>query len=188
LLGSIPWGAILYYLKEKSDIRQKGSGNIGAANVLRNGGKIPGLVTLALDVLKGMLPVIYGLKHFPSPVIIMLGAAAVILGHQFPLYIKFKGGKGVATFWGVFLAFYFPAALVFGAVFLAVLHLTRRVSASSIAAVSAVFFVALFTQVVDIAIIVFCLTVLIILKHHANIRRIAAGTEYQFSWTNTNNE
>jgi glycerol-3-phosphate acyltransferase PlsY len=184
LLGSIPFGYILFYLTERKDIRQEGSGNIGATNVLRTKGKSAGILTLVLDACKGILPVLYGMKHFDSPLIIIAGGAAVVLGHLFPLYIKFKGGKGIASFLGVFIVFHFPAALAFGAAFLVTFAMTRYVSASSIAAVIAVFFFTLFTQVVSVSMVVFAVTVLIILKHHDNIRRIAAGNENQLIWKN----
>lgn len=180
LVGSIPFGYIIYYLTEKKDIREDGSGNIGATNVLRSKGKSAGIVTLVLDMLKGGLPVLYGSIHFDSPVLIIAGGAAAILGHLFPLYLKFKGGKGIACFLGLLIVFHFPSALAFGAVFLAALFLTRYVSVGSIAGVTVVFFITLFTQVVEVAMIVFGLTVMVVSRHRANIKRIAEGTEYQF--------
>jgi len=182
LLGSIPFGFILYYLTEKKDIRQEGSGNIGATNVLRTKGKSAGIVTLACDMVKGVFPILYGLKHFDSPVIIISGGAAVILGHLFPLYLKFKGGKGIASFLGVCLVFHFPSAAAFGAAFLLTFYFTRYVSASSIAGVAAVFFVILFTKVTEVSMIVFTVAVLIVIKHHTNIKRIIGGTENQLIW------
>ncbi len=182
LLGTIPIGFILYYLTEKKDIRKEGSGNIGATNVLRTKGKSAGSVTLALDIAKGLLPVLYGLKHFDSPIIVIAGGAAVILGHLFPLCLKFKGGKGIAAFIGVFLVFDFRAALIFAIAFLFTLYFIRYVSASSIAGVIAVFFFILFTQVVEVSMIVFLITTTIILKHHGNIRRMVAGTENKLTW------
>ena len=184
LVGSIPFGFIIYYLTEKKDIREDGSGNIGATNVLRSKGKCAGIVTLVLDMLKGGLPVLYGSIHFDSPVLIIAGGTAAILGHLFPLYLKFKGGKGIACFLGLLTVFHFPSALAFGAVFLAALFLTRYVSVGSIAGVTVVFFITLFTQVVEVAMIVFGLTVLVVSRHRANIKRIADGTEYQFTWAN----
>ncbi|UCH96743.1 MAG: glycerol-3-phosphate 1-O-acyltransferase PlsY [Candidatus Aminicenantes bacterium] len=182
LLGAIPFGYILYYLTEKKDIREEGSGNIGATNVLRAKGKIFGIITLVLDMLKGILPILYGLMHFDSPVLIIGGGAAAILGHLYSVYLKFKGGKGVSTFLGMAAVFHFPSALVFGAVFLFTYFLTRYVSASSIAGVTAIFFVTLFTNVVEVSMIVFVVVLLIIIKHHGNIKRIIAGTEPQLSW------
>jgi glycerol-3-phosphate acyltransferase PlsY len=179
-LGSIPFGFIIYYLTEKKDIREQGSGNIGATNVVRSKGRFAGTATLILDMLKGGLPVLYGSIHFDSPVLIIAGGTAAILGHLFPLYLKFRGGKGIACFLGLFTIFHFPAALAFGVVFLSALFFTRYVSVGSIAGVTAVFFITLFTQVAEVAMIVFALTVLVISRHRTNLERIADGTEYRF--------
>jgi glycerol-3-phosphate acyltransferase PlsY len=181
-LGAIPFGYILCYITEKKDIRQEGSGNIGATNVLRSKGKTFGLITLALDMLKGILPILYGSMHFDTPVLIIGGGAAAILGHLYSVYLKFKGGKGVSSFLGMFAVFHFPSALVFGAVFLFTYFLTRYISASSIAGVAAVFFVTLFTNLVEVSMIVFVVGLLIIIKHRDNIKRIIDGTESQFIW------
>jgi glycerol-3-phosphate acyltransferase PlsY len=180
-LGAIPFGYILCYLTDKKDIRQEGSGNIGAANVLRTKGKTFGLITLALDILKGILPILYGLTHFDSPVLIIAGGGAAILGHLYSVYLKFKGGKGVSTFLGMAAVFHFPSALVFGVVFLFTYSLTGYISASSIAGVTAVFFVTLFTGVMEVSMIVFMIALLIIIKHHGNINRMMDGTEPQLT-------
>jgi len=177
LLGAIPFGYILYYITEKKDIRKEGSGNIGATNMVRAKGKVFGFVTLVLDVLKGMIPILYGLKHFDSPVLIVIGGGAAILGHLFSVYLKFRGGKGVSTFLGVCTAFYFPSLLVMGVVFFFIYFLTRYVSASSIGGVCAVFFVILFTHIPEVSMVFFVLAILIIFKHQGNIERIIAGTE-----------
>jgi len=181
LLGSIPFGYLIVYLSEGKDIRQSGSGNIGATNVLRSKGKLAGLLTLALDMLKGAVPVIYGRAHFDMPWLVLLGALAVLVGHVFPVFLKFRGGKGVACLVGVFLIFYFPALLVFLAVFLIVLKLTRIVSLASMLATTALFFCVLLTQVAESAMVVFVMLLLIVLRHRANIRRLLAGNENKFS-------
>jgi glycerol-3-phosphate acyltransferase PlsY len=178
-LGAVPFGYILYYITEKKDLRREGSGNIGATNVLRSKGKAAGIITLVLDLLKGVLPILYGLKHFDSPVIIIGGGAAAIIGHLFSPYLKFKGGKGISTFLGVCIVFHFTLALVFAAAFFLTYFLTRYVSAASLAGVTAVFSVILFTQVVEVSMVMFMVVVLIIIKHDGNIRRIMAGTEPQ---------
>lgn len=177
LLGAVPFGYILYYITEKKDIRREGSGNIGATNVLRTKGKTAGIITLVLDLLKGVLPILYGLKHFDSPVIIIGGGAAAIIGHLFSPYLKFKGGKGISTFLGLGMAFHFSLALVFAAVFLLTYFLSRYVSAASMAGVTAVFFVTLFTQVVEVSMVMAVVVILIMTRHHGNIRRIMTGTE-----------
>jgi acyl phosphate:glycerol-3-phosphate acyltransferase len=181
LLGSIPFGYLIFYFTESRDIRTLGSGNIGATNVLRSKGKLAGLLTLVLDILKGAAPVIYGRAHFDLPWLVLLGALAVLLGHAFPVFLKFRGGKGVASLVGVFLIFYCPALLVFLAVFLLTLKLTRYVSLASLLATVALFFCILFTQVVETAMVVFVMLLLIVLRHRANIRRLLAGNENKFS-------
>jgi glycerol-3-phosphate acyltransferase PlsY len=182
LLGSIPFGYLIFYFSEGKDIRTLGSGNIGATNVLRSKGKLAGILTLALDIIKGAVPVIYGLLHFDQPWFVLLGALAVLLGHVFPVFLKFRGGKGVASLVGVFLVFYYPALLVFLAVFLLTLKLTRYVSLASLLATAALFFCILFTQVAETAMVVFAMLLLIAFRHRANIQRLLAGTENKFSF------
>ena len=182
LLGSIPFGFILYYLTEKKDIRSEGSGNIGAMNVMRTKGRFAGIATLLLDISKSAFPILYGMKHFDSPVTIMAGGAAAVLGHLFPVWIKFRGGKGIACFLGVLIAFNFNAALVFGAAFLSIIYITRIASAGSIAGVASVFLFILFTQVVEVSMMIFAIAGLIISRHHTNIKRIAKGCENKFKW------
>lgn len=177
LLGSIPFGYLVFYFTEKKDIRSVGSGNIGATNVLRSKGKLAGLITLLLDVLKGFIPVFYGSIHFDSPFIAILGGAAVITGHIFPLFLKFKGGKGVATLAGTLLAFSLPGLLIFLGAFLVTAWLTRYVSAGSMAGTVAVFFFILFTQLVEVSMIFLIVTVLIVVRHRSNIAKINSGTE-----------
>lgn len=182
LLGSIPFGFILYFLTERKDIRREGSGNIGAANILRIKGMRVGIVTLVLDILKGIIVIAYGLRHFDSPVTIMWGGAAVIIGHMFSLYLKFKGGKGVASLVGVFLVFDFPSVVVFACAFFLTLFLIKYVSAGSIAGVAALFFFTLFSHIAEVSTIVLVVVLLIIVKHGPNIQRMSAGTEIKFSW------
>jgi glycerol-3-phosphate acyltransferase PlsY len=181
LLGSIPFGYLIFYFTEGGDIRTMGSGNIGATNLLRSKGKLAGLLTLLLDILKGALPVIYGRIHFDLPWLVLLGALAVLLGHIFPVFLKFRGGKGVASLVGVFLVFYYPALLVFLAVFLLTLKLTRYVSLASLLGTTALFFCILFTQVVEAAVVVLAMLLLIIFRHRSNLQRLLAGNENKFS-------
>ena len=180
LLGSIPFGYLIFYFSEGKDIRTLGSGNIGATNVLRSKGKLAGLVTLALDILKGALPVLYGQTHFDLPWFVLLGALAVLLGHVFPVFLKFRGGKGVASLVGIFLAFYYPALLVFLVVFLLTLKLTRYVSLASLLGTTALFFCVLFTNGAETAMVVFVMLLLIVFRHRANIGRLLAGNENKF--------
>ncbi|TFG80307.1 MAG: glycerol-3-phosphate 1-O-acyltransferase PlsY [Chrysiogenales bacterium] len=182
LLGSVPFGYLIFYLSEGKDIRGLGSGNIGATNVLRSKGKLAGLATLLLDVLKGALPIIYGRIHFDLPWIVLLGGLAVLLGHVFPVFLKFRGGKGVGSLVGVFLVFYYPALLVFLLVFFLTLWLSRYVSLGSLLGASALFFCILFTQVAEASIVVLFMLLLIVFRHRSNIQRLLAGNENKFSF------
>jgi glycerol-3-phosphate acyltransferase PlsY len=183
LVGSIPFGSIIYFIIKKKDIRQEGSGNIGATNVLRTTGKMAGFTTLLLDMAKGILPVVYGFTHLDMPHWVLLGGAAAIVGHIFPIFLRFKGGKGAATFVGVFVAFDYPAVLIFILVFLAILWFYRYVSLGVILASIALFFYILFNHTVEAAIVTFLLVILIIARHTSNIKRLLAGKENKFSLT-----
>jgi len=188
LLGSIPWGFVLFYLKKREDIRRIGSGNIGAANVMRTEGKTAGIMILILDMTKGILPVFIGMRYFDFPFLALCGGLAAFLGHLFPLYIKFRGGKGIACFLGIILAFHFPLAFIFAAAFLSTIYFSRYVSAGSISAVTAVSAYSLFTQPLKISIIFIFMTFITTARHYSNFKRIASGTEYHFRWTKTHHE
>ncbi len=182
LLGSIPFGYISYYLFQRKDIREKGSGNIGATNVVRCQSFTSGVIVLVLDILKSVVVIAYGQRHFDSPAVILIGGAAVVLGHVFPLYLKFKGGRGVASFIGIFILFHFPSALFFGALFFLTVIVTRYISAGSIAGVLGILFFSISTQIVEVSAIVLVMAILIIAKHRGNIKRITGGNENKFSW------
>ncbi|MDD8013162.1 MAG: glycerol-3-phosphate 1-O-acyltransferase PlsY [Acidobacteriota bacterium] len=182
LLGSIPFGYLIFYFSEGKDIRTLGSGNIGATNVLRSKGKLAGLATLALDILKGALPIVYGRIHFDLPWVILLGGLAVLLGHVFPVFLKFRGGKGVAALVGIFLVFHPPSLLVFLAAFFAALWLTRYVSLGSLLGTTALFFSILFTQVAEASMVAFVMLLLIVFRHRANIARLLDGSEHKFAF------
>ena len=194
LLGSIPFGFLLVLLLHKQDVRTTGSGNIGATNVARSGGRMLGLLTLLLDVAKAYVAVKIA-QHFTagsfagsvSDLAVAAGVTAV-LGHVFPVWLRFRGGKGVASALGAFLALSPLLALCLVAVFVLVFALTRYVSlASIIAAASAPLF--LFYLVHHLTITAFAgflfICLLVILKHHANIRRLLAGTESRFGSTSS---
>ena len=182
LLGSVPFGYLIVYFSEGRDIRATGSGNIGATNVLRSKGRLAGLATLALDILKGALPVLYGRIHFDLPWLALLGGLAVLLGHVFPVFLRFRGGKGVAALVGVFLVFHWPSLLAFLAVFFAVLALTRYVSLGSLLGTTALFFSTLFTQPVEAAMAAFAMLLLIVFRHRGNVSRLLAGSERKFAF------
>jgi acyl phosphate:glycerol-3-phosphate acyltransferase len=188
LLGSIPFGYLLVRLFRKEDIRTVGSGNIGATNVVRSGAKGLGILTLLFDLLKGLAAVFIA-YHFsgggpgnPSDLAVAAGVAAV-LGHVFPVWLGFRGGKGVATALGVFIALTPLAALFALGVFIAIFLLTRYVSLASIAAAALMPLFAMLTSPdrspVFIGGIIF-LALLVIAKHRDNISRLMQGKENRF--------
>ena len=188
LLGSIPFGYILVRIFRKEDIRTTGSGNIGATNVVRSGAKGLGILTLLLDLLKAFAAVKIaqhfapGTPGFPSDLAVLAGVAAV-LGHVFPVWLRFKGGKGVASALGVFIAIAPLAALCALGVFVVVFAITRYVSLASIlAAVMMPVFCLLWMpdrSPVFVGGVIF-LSLLVIAKHHANISRLMQGKESRF--------
>lgn len=191
LFGSIPTGYLLMRLFRHEDIRSTGSGNIGATNVLRSGGKGLGAATFLLDMLKGCSAVWLGgllgailLPSAPTRSAQALAALCAVLGHMFPLWLRFRGGKGVATGFGVFLVAAPWAALAAISVFIVVTVLSRYVSLASILGaasfpVFAIFMVSGFKPPFYIA-VEFAVAFLIIVKHHQNVRRLLAGTESRF--------
>jgi len=184
LLGSIPFGYLLVRFFRKQDIRAVGSGNIGATNVARSGAKGLGVLTLLLDLGKGLAAVTIA-QHFAPGVSDLAVAAgmAAILGHVFPVWLGFRGGKGVATGLGIFIALTPLASLCVLGVFLAVVFATRYVSLGSIVAAASFPFFGfwLVRHPSPVAVFGFVfIPVLICVKHHGNIRRLLAGTENRF--------
>jgi acyl phosphate:glycerol-3-phosphate acyltransferase len=194
LLGSVPFGYILVKTFRGQDIRLSGSGNIGATNVARSGAKGLGAVTLLLDILKGVLAVGFAAAlagssfnicggHeatcIPQLRLMSVGALFAVLGHIFPIWLKLKGGKGVATALGVFLLLFPKAILVSLAVFVIVLALSRYVSLASILAAVAFPLAAYFLYPTDWTSLVLtaAVSLVVILKHHQNIGRLLAGNE-----------
>ena len=189
LLGSIPFGFLLVWLVRKEDIRAKGSGNIGATNVLRSGAKGLGILTFVLDGSKGYAAVAVAkflARENPTalPHLAILAGLFVILGHMFPVWLHFKGGKGVATAFGVFLALCPLAALAALGLWIAVVLLTRYVSLASILAAVVLPFLTLWLSpgrygyASGAAVFVCCW--IVIVKHHQNIVRLIQGTEHGF--------
>jgi glycerol-3-phosphate acyltransferase PlsY len=188
LLGSIPFGFVLVRLFLKEDIRTQGSGNIGATNVVRSGAKKLGILTLVLDAFKGFFAVWLAsriaLAAVPHQNATALAALCAILGHIYPVWLRFKGGKGVATALGAFLALAPYAALAGVVVFIAVFAISKYVSLASI--LSAIAF-PIFAMLLPhasygpwlIAVIVI-VPIIVIAKHHQNIARLLNGTEYRF--------
>jgi glycerol-3-phosphate acyltransferase PlsY len=175
LLGSIPFGIILTRLFGAGDLRQIGSGNIGATNVLRTGRKGLAAATLLLDALKGVVAILIVREFMPGNE--QLAAAGAFLGHCYPVWLGFRGGKGVATMMGIVLALYPPIGLVFAVAWLGLLALLRISSVAGMAAaVSAPVAAAAFGRF-DLFFLLLALALLILWKHRANIDRLIAGTE-----------
>ena len=177
LFGSIPFGLVLTRFAGLGDVRSIGSGNIGATNVLRTGRKDIAAATLAADLLKGTLAVLVAGAAFGEDGAMVAGLGA-FLGHVFPVWLKFKGGKGVATYLGVLLGLAWPAALCFAAVWLGVAYLARYSSAGALAASLATPLALIFlfdeNRVGGLFVV---LTVVLWMRHGDNIRRLIAGTE-----------
>lgn len=175
LLGSVPFGLILTRLFDAGDIRQIGSGNIGATNVLRTGRKGLAAGTLLLDGAKGFLAVWLAWRWFPE--VASLAALGAVLGHCFPLWLKFKGGKGVATTLGVTLGLAWPIGAAYAAAWLLMLAVTRISSLSGmVAAMAAPVAAALLGRLEFVPVLV-AIAVLVLVLHRANIARLRAGTE-----------
>jgi glycerol-3-phosphate acyltransferase PlsY len=174
-LGSIPFGLLLTRTAGLGDIRAIGSGNIGATNVLRTGNKGLAAATLVLDGFKGTLAVLIG-RHFVHPAPLCMGFA-VFLGHLFPVWLKFKGGKGVATGLGVLLGEAFPVGLIACLTWLAVAFLRRYSSVAALAAFAIAPLAALAFGKFHLAVLAVLIAMLVYWKHGANIGRLRAGTE-----------
>jgi acyl phosphate:glycerol-3-phosphate acyltransferase len=194
LLGSIPFGILLTRLFGGGDIRAAGSGNIGATNVTRVAGPIPGVLTLILDGLKGAAAV-WLAAHFSNSSATWMTAAGVaaLVGHCFPVWLKFRGGKGVATAAGMFLALCWPAALGAIGIFLLVVIFTRYVSLGSIAAAASMplliylLWVPHFSPHLapppSVTIGAFAAAMLVVYKHDGNIQRLVEGREPKFAFS-----
>jgi glycerol-3-phosphate acyltransferase PlsY len=175
LLGSIPFGLILTRLFGAGDIRQIGSGNIGATNVLRTGRKELAAATLLLDAAKGFAAVAIAEALWPGTGV--LAAATAFLGHVYPVWLKFRGGKGVATMMGIVLALNWPCGLIYALVWLGVLAAFRFSSLAGMAAAISAPVSAAFFSAFDIVLLLLALALLILWKHRENIDRLLSGTE-----------
>lgn len=175
LLGSIPFGLILTRLTGAGDLRQIGSGNIGATNVLRTGRKGLAAATLLLDMAKGAAAVC--IARMIGPDFGVMGGVAAFIGHCYPVWLKFRGGKGVATMLGVSLALSWILGLVFAVVWLGALAITRISSVGGMAAAVSAPVAAMLTGQAVIGIALTGLALIVLWKHRENIRRLAAGTE-----------
>jgi acyl phosphate:glycerol-3-phosphate acyltransferase len=176
LLGSIPFGVLLTWLAGGPDLRSIGSGNIGATNVLRTGRKGLAAATLAGDVLKGTVAVLM-VAAVADDAAALIAALGAFLGHLFPVWLKFKGGKGVATYIGLLLGLAWPAALVFCAIWLAVAFAFRYSSLSALVASALTPPALWFLGRPDTALLFLLLSVLLWIMHRANIARLLDGSE-----------
>ena len=174
--GAIPFGLILTRAAGTTDLRAIGSGNIGATNVLRTGREDLAALTLLLDLLKGTAAVLTVAQFAPGAPM-LLAAQGAFLGHLFPAWLRFRGGKGVATFLGCLLGVAWPAAVVFGMTWLAVAFLIRTSSAAALAASAPTPIVLLILGRSDATLMFGLMAILLWAKHRANIARLAAGTE-----------
>jgi glycerol-3-phosphate acyltransferase PlsY len=176
LCGSIPFGVLLTRLTGGPDLRSVGSGNIGATNVLRTGRKGLAAATLIGDLLKGTVAVLVTERVFDHN-LALVAAAGAFLGHLFPIWIGFRGGKGVATYIGLLLGLFWPAALFFAVVWIAVAAVSRYSSFAALVASAATPFVLWLYASVQDAAVFSLLSILLWIMHRANIVRLYAGNE-----------
>ena len=170
LAGSIPFGLILTKIFLNKDIREIGSGNIGATNALRTGNKLIGYSTLVLDILKAVIPVLY--VKFSSPEFIFISALLAFLGHVFPIWLRFKGGKGVAAYVGILFSISFTLGLVFGACWLITFFISKFSSLASLIGSLSIPIYVLFLDQKDNAIFFGIMFILIFFTHRENIKRL----------------
>ena len=175
LLGSIPFGLLIARAGGKGDVRDIGSGSIGATNVLRTGSKGLAALTLLLDAAKGALAVWLAQRYLPG--FEAHAAAGALVGHLYPVWLRFKGGKGVATLLGILVPLLPMAALVYAVVWIGLLLLTRISSVAGMAAAASAPLTAVFVDQQARFPLLLGFALLILWKHHANIRRLALGTE-----------
>ncbi len=176
LAGSLPF-AFLLARRAGIDVRVAGSGNVGAANVLRTTGTWRGIAVMALDVAKGSLAVILAWVTHAGVTLTAIAAAAAVVGHVYPVWLRFRGGKGVATFFGIMAALHWPSSLVYAMVWLALLALTRYSSVAGMSAALAAPVAAATFGRFDLAIFYLGIGLLVFWKHRDNLERLLAGTE-----------
>ena len=175
LFGSIPFGLLLTKIFLKKDIREIGSGNIGATNVLRSGNKILGYSTLVLDILKAVLPILY-IKFFMNDYL-YISALSIFIGHVFPIWLKFKGGKGVASYLGILCCLDIYTALIFGVVWISIFILFKFSSLSSLLASLTIPIFHFFYNSNSDYYFYFMMFILIFFTHRENIKRLRNNTE-----------
>ena len=179
LLGSIPFGFLIVHLNGKGDIREIGSGNIGATNVLRTGNINIALITLFLDGLKAAIALLI-FEYFYGVNLGLIAGAAALIGHCYPIWLKFRGGKGVATFFGFLLASSWVIAAITGSVWFVVAMISRMSSLAAILAAILTPLIAFSFNDSKLALVSSILAVIIVFRHSENIIRIVKGTESKF--------
>jgi glycerol-3-phosphate acyltransferase PlsY len=182
LIAAIPTGVVLSRLMGSEDVRQKGSGNIGATNVYRVAGKLAGILTLLGDTMKSFLPLLAVNTWLePTPTQLGIACCVAILGHCYPVYLKFRGGKGVATALGIFLVLSPKAVFLALTVFILTVAISRYISLGSVlAALSAPLLILLLDHPQPIFLTTLFIAILVICRHHSNITRLLDGTEDRF--------
>ncbi|MFZ5748424.1 MAG: glycerol-3-phosphate 1-O-acyltransferase PlsY [Pseudomonadota bacterium] len=175
LLGSIPFGVILTRLGGAGDLRQIGSGNIGATNVLRTGRKGLAAATLLLDLAKGWAAVVIAHALFPGTEIV--AGMAAFVGHCYPVWLRFRGGKGVATLMGIVLALHWPSAIVYAVLWLGLLAVLRISSLAGLTAAASAPVSAAYFGRVELVLPLLALALIVLWKHRANVDRLMSGTE-----------
>ncbi len=175
LLGSIPFGLLLTRLAGKGDIREIGSGNIGATNVLRTGSKSLAAATLLLDALKGAAAVLIAQRLWPDAV--HFAAAGALIGHLYPLWLRFKGGKGVATMLGILVPLFWPAAVIYASLWIGLLLVLRISSVAGMTAAASAPVTAAARGEETLFPMLLGFALLVIWKHRENIRRLSRGEE-----------
>jgi glycerol-3-phosphate acyltransferase PlsY len=180
LLGSIPFGLVLTRLAGKGDLRRIGSGNIGATNVLRTGNKALALATLLLDGGKGALAVWLAFMYAPD--FVLVAALGAFLGHIFPVWLRFKGGKGVATALGIYLALAWPIGIAACLLWLLTAAIFRYSSLAALIAVAVTPFLAWILDQPELTALFSVMAAIIIIRHNENIARLLKGTESKISF------
>ena len=175
LLGSIPFGLIITKIFLDKDIRNVGSGNIGTTNVLRTGKKSLAITTLIFDILKGFVSVVITLKYFND--LVYFSALICFIGHIFPVWLKFKGGKGVATYLGIILALSFKFGIIFGLTWLLISFIFKYSSLSSMIGALIVFVYSIFLNNITLSIFLFITFIIILYTHRENIVRLKDSSE-----------
>ena len=175
LLGSIPFGLIITKVFLRKDIRKFGSGNIGTTNVLRTGKKSLAIATLIFDILKGYISVVITLKYFND--LVYFSALICFIGHIFPVWLKFKGGKGVATYLGIIFALSFKFGIFFGITWLLISFIFKYSSLSSMIGALIVFVYSMFLDNITLSIFLFITFIIILYTHRENIVRLKDSSE-----------